>query len=157
MREDVTYYEVISHWLRPCSDTNIYSVEFSINTLRLRKNGWHFADDIIKCIFLEWKWWILIKIWLKFVPNGPVNLIMVLVQIMACRLVGAKPLSEPMMVRLPTHICVTRPQRVNAWVLDNERRYSTYKVFTHWPRPRSHINRKHTKVTADKANCVQAV
>ena len=29
------------------------------------------------------------------------------------RLVGAKPLSGPMMVRLPTHICVTRPQWVN--------------------------------------------
>ena len=27
-------------------------------------------------------------------------------------LVGAKPLSDPMMVRLPTHICVTRPQWV---------------------------------------------
>ena len=31
---------------------------------------------------------------------------------MAWRLVGAKPLSEPMMVSLPTHICVTRPQWV---------------------------------------------
>ena len=29
-----------------------------------------------------------------------------------CWLVGAKPLSEPMMVILPTHICVTRPQWV---------------------------------------------
>ena len=28
---------------------------------------------------------------------------------------GDKPLSEPMMVRLPTHICVTRPQWVNSW------------------------------------------
>ena len=32
------------------------------------------------------------------------------------RLVGAKPLSEPMVVRLPTHRCVTRPQ----WVKGNE-------------------------------------
>ena len=31
---------------------------------------------------------------------------------MAWRRSGDKPLSEPMMVRLPTHICVTRPQRV---------------------------------------------
>ena len=31
-----------------------------------------------------------------------------------CRLAGAKPLSEPMVVRLPTHICVTRPQWINA-------------------------------------------
>ena len=36
---------------------------------------------------------------------------------MAWRRPGDKPLSEPMMVRLPTHICVTRPQWVNfpAW------------------------------------------
>ena len=33
---------------------------------------------------------------------------------MAWRWSGDKPLSEPMMVRLPTHICVTRPQWVNA-------------------------------------------
>ena len=33
---------------------------------------------------------------------------------MAWRLSGDKPLSEPMMVGLPTHICVTRPQ----WVKD---------------------------------------
>ena len=30
---------------------------------------------------------------------------------------GDKPLSEPMIVRLPTHICVTRPQWVNNCVL----------------------------------------
>ena len=32
---------------------------------------------------------------------------------MAWRRPGDKPLSEPMMVRLPTHICVTRPQWFN--------------------------------------------
>ena len=32
---------------------------------------------------------------------------------MAWRRSGDKPLSEPMMVSLPTHICVTRPQWVN--------------------------------------------
>ena len=57
--------------------------------------------------------WIPIKISLKFVPKGPINNIPALVQIMACRLDGAKPLSEPMMVSLPTHICVTRPRWVN--------------------------------------------
>ena len=30
---------------------------------------------------------------------------------------GDKPLSEPMMVSLPTHICVIRPQRVNSVAL----------------------------------------
>ena len=54
-----------------------------------------------------------IKISLKFVPKGPNNKVPALVQIMAWRRPGDKPLSEPMMIRLPTHICVTRPQLVN--------------------------------------------
>ena len=56
--------------------------------------------------------WIPIEISLKFVPKSPINNIPALVQIMAWRCSGNKPLSEPMMVRLPTHICVTRPQWV---------------------------------------------
>ena len=56
--------------------------------------------------------WISIKISLKFVPKGRINNIPALVQIMAWRRPGDKPLSEPMMVTLPTHICVTRPQWV---------------------------------------------
>ena len=54
-----------------------------------------------------------IKISLKFIPKGPINNIPALVQIMAWRRPGDKPLSEPMMDNLPTHICVTRPQ----WVM----------------------------------------
>ena len=50
---------------------------------------------------------------MKFVPKGPINNIPALVQIMAWRRPGDKPLSEPMMVSLATHICVTRPQWVN--------------------------------------------
>ena len=51
-----------------------------------------------------------IKISLKFVPKGPINDITALVQIMAWRRPGDKPLSEAMMVSLLTHIYVTRPQ-----------------------------------------------
>ena len=83
------------------------------NTLRPRQNGRHFPDDIFKCIFLNENAWILIKILLKFVPKGPINKIPTLVQIMAWRRSGDKPLSEPMMVSLLTHICVARPQWVN--------------------------------------------
>ena len=43
---------------------------------------------------------------------GPINNIPALVQIMAWRRAGDKSLSEPMMVSLLTHICVTRPQWV---------------------------------------------
>ena len=85
----------------------------SLNTLRPRQNGRHFADDTFKYIFLNENVIIPAKISLKFVPKGPINNIPALVQIMAWRRPGDKPLSEPMMVRLPTHICVTWPQWVN--------------------------------------------
>ena len=81
-----------------------------VNSLKPRQNGRLFPDDIFKCIFVNDNVLIPMKISLKFVPKGPVNNIPALVQIMACRLAGAKPLSEPMMVSLTTHICVTRPQ-----------------------------------------------
>ena len=87
----------------------------NINSLRPRHNGRHFADDIFRCIFLNENAWILIKISLKFVPKGSINNIPALVQIMDWRRPGDKPLSESMLVRIPTHICVTRPQ----WVNDN--------------------------------------
>ena len=64
----------------------------------------HFETD-----FLEEYLWISIEIPLKFVPIGPINNIPALVQIMACRLVGAKPLSEPILFSLRTHIRVTGP------------------------------------------------
>ena len=81
-----------------------------INTLRPRQNGRHFPD-IFKGIFLNENVWILIKISLKFVSNGPINNIPALVQIMAWHWPGDKPLSETM-ISLPTHICVTWPQWV---------------------------------------------
>ena len=84
-----------------------------LNTLRPRQNGGRFADDTFKCIFLNENVRISIKISLKFVPKVPINNILIMVQIMAWRRSGDKPLCEPMMVNLLTHICVTRPQWVN--------------------------------------------
>ena len=84
----------------------------NVNTLRPRQNGRRFPDDIFKWIFLNENVWIPIEISLKFVPMGPINNIPTLVQIMAWRRPGDKPLSEPMMVSLPMHICVARPQWV---------------------------------------------
>ena len=83
-----------------------------INTLRPRQNGRLFADDTFKRIFLNENDRISIKIALKFVPKGLINNIPALVMIMAWRRPGDKPLSEPMVVRSLTHICVTRPQWV---------------------------------------------
>ena len=53
------------------------------------------ADDIFKCIILDESVRISIKILLKFVPKGPIKNIPALVQIMAWRRPGDKPLSEP--------------------------------------------------------------
>ena len=83
-----------------------------VNTLRPRQNGRHFADDSSNRIFVNENVRISIEFSLKFVPKGPINNIPALVQIMAWRRPGDKPLSEPVMVSLLMHICVTRPQRV---------------------------------------------
>ena len=80
----------------------------------LNENVWHFPDDMFKCIFLNENVWIPIEISLKFVPKGSINNNPSLFQIMAWCRPGDKPLSETMMVNLLTHICVTRPQWVNA-------------------------------------------
>ena len=51
---------------------------------------------------------------MKFVPKGPIDNIPALVQIMAWRRPGDNQISEPIVVSLQTHICVTWPQRVKA-------------------------------------------
>ena len=89
------------------------------NTLRPRQNGRHLSDDVFTCIFLNDSAWISIKISLTFCLNRPINNIPALVQIMAWHRPGEKPLYEPMMVNLLTHICVTRPH----WVNDPSRSY----------------------------------
>ena len=99
----------------------------TFNTLRPNQNGRHFADDIFKCIFLNENAWISSKISLKIVPKGPINKIPALVQIMAWRRSGDKPLSEPMMVSLLTHVCVTRPQWVKWQAV-----YIQFPALTKW-------------------------
>ena len=88
-----------------------------INTLRPRQNGRHFTDDISTCIFVNKSVWNLIKISLRFFAKGPINNMKALVQIKAWRRPGDKPLSEPMLVSLLTHKCITRPERVNPGVV----------------------------------------
>ena len=91
--------------------SRVYSLalEQSFNILRPRQNGRHFADDTFKSIFFNENVIISIKFSLKFVPNGPINNIPALAQIMAWRRPGDNPLSEAMMAILLTHICVIRP------------------------------------------------
>ena len=87
--------------------------------LPMSKHSTHWSRDkidvdIFKCILLNENVGIPIKISLKFVPKSRMNNNPALVQIMAWRWPGDKPLSEPMMVCLPTHICVTWRQRVKS-------------------------------------------
>ena len=102
---------------RPCEEPKQSSLQRKdvINALRLRQYGCHFSDDIFKCIFLKENIWISTNISLNFVPDNQINNIPALVQIIAWRRPDIKPLSEAMMFSLLTHICITRPQWVNAW------------------------------------------
>ena len=103
------------HWFKLFMKRSWHGNHFSIvalNTLRPRQDERHFADDIFTRIFFNENCCILMKFSLKYVRKGPIDNNPSLVQIMAWRRSGDKPLSGPMMVRLPTHICVTRPQWV---------------------------------------------
>ena len=71
------------------------------------------TDLLTKYIFLSENVQIPIKIWLRFVPIGPINNISALVQIMVRRRPADKSLSEPMMVNLLMHVFVTQSQWVN--------------------------------------------
>ena len=63
---------------------------------------------------------------MTFVPRDPINNIPALFQIMAWRRPGYMPLSETMLVTLLTHICVIRPQWVNAYIHRNPNKYISY-------------------------------
>ena len=125
---ELTHYGFVipsgHQWLRLWCGMN----QCWINTLRPRRNGRHFPDDILKCILLNENVWLSNKISLKFVPKGPINNIPALVQIMAWCRPGDKPLSEPMLARLLMHICITRPQWVN--VIWNPRNKLQWKFWT---------------------------
>ena len=87
------------------------------NTLRPKRNVCHFTDSILKCVFLDktyefrlrHHWSLFIRIQLTITPA--------LVQIMAWRRPGNKPLSETFVVSSLAHICVAQPQWVNFLVI----------------------------------------
>ena len=95
------------HCMRQMEHRYVVGCMLGVYTLRLRPNGRYFPDDIFKHTLLNENVLISIKMSLKFVPMGPA-----MVPIMAWRRPGDKPLSEPMMISLLTHIWVTRPQWV---------------------------------------------
>ena len=131
-------YDIIQHirkWIRrafqhkDASDQYIinkcimfrWRLEWNINILRPRQDGRYFADHLFKYVLLNENVWISNKLSLKFVPKDSIKNIPALDQIigavMAWRRPGDKPLSEPMMVWLPPHICIIRPQWVNVTTL----------------------------------------
>ena len=70
-----------------------------INQPTLDKMAAIFADDILKCISMNEKNCISIQISLKFVPKGPIDNKWALVQVMAWRRIGDKPLPETMLIQ----------------------------------------------------------
>ena len=95
--------------------------DLPINSSLPGQNGKDFADNNFRCIFMNKKFCILIKIWIQFAPKGTIDTYPALVRIMAWCRPGDKPLSEPMATSdylnqwwliLLTHICTTRPQWV---------------------------------------------
>ena len=96
-----------------------------VNTLGPRQDGRQFPDDVFKCIFFNENILILIKISLKFIPKDPIANNRALVLIMPWPLTGDKPLSEPVMASLLTHIGVTGTQ----WVKPSK--WSTEIVKSH--------------------------
>ena len=87
------------------------------------QNGPHFTDDIFKCIILNEKFCILIRISLKFVPMGPIDNKSALVQLNS--LTPNKSLPEPMLTQF-TNPYISGPRR--RWV------NASLCMLTHWGR-----------------------
>ena len=93
------------HVLRWSSVCEPYYLIGRINILRPRQKWPPFSRRRFQMHFLEWKCMNLasyLSLFLRFE----------LTLFQHCLLIGAKPLSEPKMVSILTHICVTRPQWV---------------------------------------------
>ena len=65
----------------------------------LHKMAANFADDNFRCIFVNGKFLILVKISQKFVSKGPIDNSPALVHIMAWHRIGDKPSPQPMLIR----------------------------------------------------------
>ena len=119
------YYAVPWHLFSYCPDHEWYWIPYITDSGQVhchRLNWGHqvltrwgrdkmaatLADDTFKYKFFNENVLISIKISLRFVPKGPINNILALVQKMAWRRPGDKALYEPMMFSLLMHICITQ-------------------------------------------------
>ena len=91
--------------------SNRYSHKFSL-THGGRDKWTPFCRRHCQINFVNENIYISIKISLTLIPKGPINNIPTLVQIMVWHRPGDKPLFEPMVISLLTHIWVTRPQQI---------------------------------------------
>ena len=91
----------------------------AIITLRMGQDSRHFGRWHFQMQFVNENVLISRKISLNFVPKSPIDNKSLLVQVMACHRTGDKPLSDPIMVKLLMHICVTRPQWVKQMLFAN--------------------------------------
>ena len=92
-----------------------------LDTLGLRQNGWRFAEDIFESFILSDNFCILNQILGKLLDMVPINKKKTaLVQVMAWRRTGDKPLSEPKWHNLlsHTHIYIYIYKSINM-MLDN--------------------------------------
>ena len=114
--------QATSHYLSQCwprsRSPNVITRPQWVNSSPPRQNGHHFADNIFRCIFVNKKFCIFIKISLQFAPNGPIDNNQALAEIMAWCLFGPVP-SHYLNHWWPdslTHICATRGR----WVKLND-------------------------------------
>ena len=105
-------------WVNKHLDAELFRTNYEYiivsHTIFLYGTSPLFSRRHYNCIFLNENVWISINISLKFVLEGPISNIPIMVQIMAWRRSGDKPLSEPMLVNLLRQICGPRPQWVKS-------------------------------------------
>ena len=102
-------------YLHQCCISNSYTITVKLQTL-LTHWGQNKMAAIYQTTFSNPFFWIkMFEYWLRFHWSLFLRVqLAIMVQIMAWRRPGDKPLSEPMMVTLLTHICLTRPQWINS-------------------------------------------
>ena len=83
---------------------NRLSLFYSIQLISPGQNGRHFGNDNFKCIFFNENGTILIQFSLKFVSRSSIDNLPALVQLMAWRRTGDKPLPEPMLTQLTDYM-----------------------------------------------------
>ena len=91
-----------------------HGIKRRFNSSSLDKMAAILADDNLKCIFLNENDRIPIRISLKCIPMSPIDNKSALVQVMAWRRTGAKPLSGPMLTQFADAYMRHKGRWVNA-------------------------------------------